>query len=167
MQVVREFQSGGRRQFGSALHSPPVGRIDEAHQFIDTGGWTQPLFNVWLLWKLLKKTRQDMIAENISSNIRLNTNSYRHLLKIMAWMGFFVFYKITIIYSITINTAMLLLLYPVALNWCFSIMSGFDLKSWQQIQCANIYRKLDIWTTIFIETFLIIIIMHSSDKALF
>lgn len=47
---LSEFGSWGcsGRKFGSALQSSPIWRIDQTHQFIYTGGWTQLLLHVRL-----------------------------------------------------------------------------------------------------------------------
>lgn len=51
------------RKFWSAFQSSPVWRIDETHQFINTGGWTQFLLHVWLWWRVLKD-KKDSFTEN-------------------------------------------------------------------------------------------------------
>lgn len=51
------------RKFGFTLHSSPVWRIDETHQLIYTGGWTQTLFQVWRWWSVLK-VKTDTFTQN-------------------------------------------------------------------------------------------------------
>lgn len=78
----------GSRKFGSALQSGPVWRIDEAHQFINTGGWTQLLLHVWL-WRRVLEDIRDTYPENTAdvvnyhTNWILNSDSPKNTLKIL------------------------------------------------------------------------------------
>lgn len=49
------WRGSGGRKFGSALQSGPVWRIDETHQFVHAGSWTQLLLHVWPRWRVLKE----------------------------------------------------------------------------------------------------------------